>query len=695
MADWTVAAVDIAAARPCTLVLLQGLRATEWFATTSVPEAADWLVDRRPDVIAVDAPCSLSHGLLADGGRGFRPYAGRVCDRECVKRSIFLYHVPQHRGDVDRWVELGFQLYEALVQRGYSIPKTPAVARSAIEIYPHGSFMVLLGSRPLKKSSREGLAQRAALLEREGLQWDGRSDHDSLDALVGALTATRYLDGDVTAAGDPTEALIWFPVKRLAESYRAAAVDVSGLTAAQTAGRLERSQIAKFHTRGGAGFAAEDANVLVDRVRLRQVDVTGPSNELNGPDRIVNGVMIQSKYFPTARASVEAAFDVESGLYRYRGQLLEVPSDQYEAAVEVMAGKISEGKVPGATDPAQARGLVKQGTVTYQQARNIARAGNVDSITFDAKNQAVTSACMFGIAFCIGFAQGKWGGKSNADASREALSGLVATAPLNFVAGIATAQVLRTRLAAVAAVNVRTGVQGAYNNAVGKKAIERIAQGSLRKPVYGGAAINHVAKLARTQMIIAAVTTVVLTGPDFYRAAIARNISWGQFGKNLAVRSSGVAGGLGGAVAGAAVGMVAGPPGAVVGAVIGGVAGGLAGERGAKAVADHVVEDDVKAMVGAVEEVASVLAHEYLLSVEELEVFIEQVGSMVRNRAWQRRMFQAGNKGQRNELYAALVRGELEPVCEGIVRRRPPVLMPETDTLEVDLRELLDSLVLA
>ena len=111
--------------------------------------------------------------------------------------------------------------------------------------------------------------------------------------------------------------------------------------------------------------------------------------------------------------------------------------------------------------------------------------------------------------------------------------------------------------------------------------------------------------------------------------------------------------------------------------------------------ADHVVEDDVKAMVGAVEEVASVLAYEYLLSVEELEVFIEQVGSMVRNRAWQRRMFQAGNKGQRNELYAAFVRAELEPVCEGIVRRRPPVLMPETDTLEVDLRELLDSLVRA
>ena len=171
-------------------------------------------------------------------------------------------------------------------------------------------------------------------------------------------------------------------------------VETSGLAAAEAAKHLERTQIAKYHTKGGHGFSAEDANAFTDKIRLRKVEMTGTSNEAHGPDRIVNGSKIQTKYYQTPKGTVDAAFHVDTGLYRYDGQLLEVPSDQYEECVRVMEQKIRDGKVPGITDPKQAKVLVKKGTVTYQQARNIARAGNIDSLKFDAKTQAVTSSYM-------------------------------------------------------------------------------------------------------------------------------------------------------------------------------------------------------------------------------------------------------------------------------------------------------------
>ena len=67
------------------------------------------------------------------------------------------------------------------------------------------------------------------------------------------------------------------------------------LTAPLVANSLETTtQIPKYHGKGGHGFAAEDANNISDRLRGRNATVVGKSNELNGPDRIVDGVKVQS-----------------------------------------------------------------------------------------------------------------------------------------------------------------------------------------------------------------------------------------------------------------------------------------------------------------------------------------------------------------------------------------------------------------
>jgi len=133
------------------------------------------------------------------------------------------------------------------------------------------------------------------------------------------------------------------------------------------------------------------------------------------------------------------------------------------------------------------------------------------------------------------------------------------------------------KAAAIGVVAARDGVKFVSQSALGRSAIQKVAQVSLGKAVYGAAAFNHVAKLLRTNAVTGAVTTAVISGPDFYRATFSRNISWAQFGKNLAVSGASVAGGAGGWMAGAAGGAAVGSVVPVIGTAAGGVIGGILG----------------------------------------------------------------------------------------------------------------------
>ena len=127
-----------------------------------------------------------------------------------------------------------------------------------------------------------------------------------------------------------------------------------GTVAPTAAAALERTQIAKYHTKGGHGFAAEDANNLADRLRGKNAEVVGKGNELNGADRLVDGVRIQSKYCKSASATMRSAFN-KRGNYRYAGQVLEVPKDQYDKCVRQMKQLIRKVKCRATQIPATPR----------------------------------------------------------------------------------------------------------------------------------------------------------------------------------------------------------------------------------------------------------------------------------------------------------------------------------------------------
>lgn len=470
----------------------------------------------------------------------------------------------------------------------------------------------------------------------------------------------------------------------------------NALSASFAAQELEKTQIAKYHTKGGHGFAAEDANNLNDRLRGKKSEVVGTSNELNGADRVVDGVRVQSKYFQSASETIAAAFDSGSGNYRYEGQVLEVPKDQYEACVELMRKRIAQGKVPGFENPVDAENIVQQGTVTYKQARNIARAGNVDSLVFDVKTQAVTSTYVFAISFAVTFAQNRWQGESAKKAMRAAFESSILAGSTTLVTGIISAQVLRTKAAAIGVVSVRSGVKAISGTTIGRQAIHRIAAGSLGKAVYGAAAINHVSKLLRSNLVTATIATVVTSVPDAYRAVFSRSISWRQFTKNTSVNVAGIATGVGGWLGGAAVGAAFGSVVPIVGTAAGGVAGGILGALGcgiggskaAKAIADKIADDDSKHLLMILQDEIQTLAFEYMLSEDEVEDIASKVKSTV-NPKWLRRMFKK-TKGATNRCISCkFVRTEFEPHFEAIIKKRPKIVLPSEDQLEEEVLRLV------
>jgi hypothetical protein len=464
---------------------------------------------------------------------------------------------------------------------------------------------------------------------------------------------------------------------------------------------LEKTQIAKYHTKGGHGFSAEDANNFADSIRGKQADVVGVSNEMNGADRVVNGLRVQSKYFQTASETVGAAFESSSGTYRYSGQVLEVPRDQYESCLELMRDRIARGKVPGYENPADADKIVQQGTITYKQARNIARAGNVDSILYDTKTQAVTSSYVFAVSFAVTFAQSRWRGENTKDATKEALGTALSAGSTTLITGVVSAQILRTKAAAIGVVSVRSGVKAVSGTTVGREAIHRIAAGSLGKAVYGAAAVNHVSKLLRSNAVTATIAAVATSTPDFYRAVFERSISWRQFSKNVSVNVAGVASGtagwIGGAAAGAAIGSIV-PvlgtaAGGIVGGLIGALGGGFGGSAAAKVLADRVADDDSKPIMALLQDELEELSFEFMVSESELNRIGDEASKIVKPK-WLRDLYKKTKKGKELGVLKSLIREEFEPRFEALVSERPMILLPPKEELEVEIVSFAEVLLL-
>lgn len=361
----------------------------------------------------------------------------------------------------------------------------------------------------------------------------------------------------------------------------------SGISSMASTNQIEtKTQLPKYHTKGGHGFAMEDAHAMHDRQCGRIVEQCGRSNELNGADRIVNGQPIQTKCYGTAARTFSSGFDSTTGKFRYAGQKFEVPSDQYAEVVQRMRQAISDGKVPGVSDPNQATNIVVKGRYTYAQAKNIAKAGNIDSIKFDMRVQASTCAFACGISGGIAFIIAKYNGETTGDALKIAAKAGFQSAGIAMLGGVVAQQFLRTTVgrscAAAATHAVRPMVQAAMRTELGKSVITKTASAVVGKSVTGAAAANVLTKAVRTNVIVSSAMAIATTIPDTIKLSRGK-ISGAEFCENTVCNVTSVGGGWAGASVGAAISSIVCPGvGTAIGGLIGGIAGGMGASTGTK-----------------------------------------------------------------------------------------------------------------
>lgn len=387
----------------------------------------------------------------------------------------------------------------------------------------------------------------------------------------------------------------------------------------------------KFSTPRGHGFAAERANHLYDKLSGKNSTIVGDDNAKWGADRIVDGVNIQSKYCSSGSKCISECF--ENGTFKYRNpdgspMQIEVPSDKYDAAVQAMENRIKNGEVPGVKDPAEAKNIVRKGHFTYEQAKNIAKAGTVESITFDAVNGAIIATSAFGISTVLSFATSIWNGDAIDVALKNATYTGLKVGGTTFITAVLASQLSKAGLN-----SALVSSSEAIVNIMGPKASAMLVNAFRSGTnIYGAAAMKSAAKMLRGNAITGAVSVAVLSSVDVINIFRGR-ISGKQLFKNVANTATTVAGGtagwIGGATAGAAIGSVVPIVGTAIGGFIGGLlgsfAGGAASSKVSNAVLGAFIEDDADEMVAIIEKVFQRLAEDYLLNQKEAENIIDSL----------------------------------------------------------------------
>lgn len=412
----------------------------------------------------------------------------------------------------------------------------------------------------------------------------------------------------------------------------------------------------------GHGFAAENANNMIDRLKGKDASVIGGDNAKNGADRIVDGELIQTKYYGTAARSVGAGFDGQ-GDYKYlkpdgQPMALEVPSDQYEKSIEVMREKIKDGRVPGITDPADAEKLIVKGSVTYEQAKNITRFGTVESLTYDIAEGAVVGMSAAGISFGITAATCYLQTKDKSTALRAGI-----------VQGAKAFGKSTTVFVGVQQLHRLDVVQGALKNID----IRHLSPSFKRFIQRGtgtsgtGAANSALRGTVLTSVVVIAVTT----GPDLLKLVRGR-ISTGQFIKNLAVVSTGTIGGVAGSFAGGALLSPLGPAGMLAGRVVGGMVGSAFSTMVAKHLTNKLIADDRDMILTLLIQQVEYLVSIFMLTEKEIENLNENLQLAITQEALE-------NIYSSKKDRIAAANFVVKPIIVGIVKQRPALIYSDAD----------------
>lgn len=437
--------------------------------------------------------------------------------------------------------------------------------------------------------------------------------------------------------------------------------------------------------RQGHGFAAEKANDLYDNFTGKNAKIVGADNKKNGPDRLVDGELIQTKYCTTGAKCIAEAF--HNGEWRYWNNdgtpmQIEVPSDCYEDAIKELEKQISKGKLKGFSNPSEAKNIVRKGHFTYQQAKNIAKFGTVESLTFDLASGIKLSTQAMGLTGVITFAIGIWQGKKISEALEEACFNGICVGGVALISHVAISQIGKSGLDKSIS-PLTKNITKIIPADVKRFFVQATKSGSKAS----GASLNsQFDKYFRSNAIGAAVTITILSLDDFI-SLFNKEISSKQAFKNIAKTSIAVGGGaLGAYIAISLVNPVAGSALALGTAVAGSIIGGTVSKLGGDALIDSNIQDDSVAIGTLIQGVFCKLSHDYILSEIEFTAASYQF-NQINLENYCKSAYSSGNAYE-------YIEKSINSIIEAIVEKRRPIFLPSKKKINRKMSELTSLLLI-
>lgn len=484
--------------------------------------------------------------------------------------------------------------------------------------------------------------------------------------------------------------------KKAIESRKAAEATFSAINTINVESVMFNAAYGADQTKTGHGIYAEEAGTILDKLAGEQSTVVGRDNAKNGPDKIVDSSPIQCKYYQQASKSVGACFkrDAQTDLMRFKYKDLngkpmkiEVPADQYSQAIECMKTRILDGQVQGITDPNTAYDIIRKGKLTYNQALHLAKAGTIESITFDAYTGAVNCLSVFGISAVVSFAQTYWVTKDYKKAAKSAIFTGLQVYGMAFAGGIIASQLSRTGLAS--ALNpIATEVSKSISPQMAQEIINAFRALAGKKAIYGSAAPKSFTKFLGSTAITQSVMFIVFSVPDTFKF-INGKISGSQYWKNMTSLLASFTGSIttiagAGVVIGKAIGEKVNKK---VGAAIGmgaGIIGGAICGTAVKGIGNLIHEDDA---IIAARLFNGVLLNQFIdnmLISEEQDAVIKLLDDD------EKQLRQLQQNLRESETQEADIIKYLKPKIEAVIRERSRI---GTDTVQ-EMEQSIKSIVL-
>ena len=404
---------------------------------------------------------------------------------------------------------------------------------------------------------------------------------------------------------------------------------------------------------------------------------------------------IQCKYCKQAYNSVDACFkkNSQTGTKSFRyydlngyAMKVEVPADQYTQAIEYMKIRIKDGQVPGVSDPNAAYDIIRKGKLTYNQALNLAKAGTIESITFDAYTGAVNCVSVFGISAVVSFAQTYWVTKDYKKAAKSAIFTGIQVYGMAFAGGIIASQLSRTGL--VSALNpLAMEISKSISPQVAQEIINAFRAIAGKKAIYGAAAQKSFAKFLGSTAITQSVMFIVFSVPDTFKV-FNDKISGSQYWKNMTSLFASFTGSIvATTTAGALIGKTSGEKvDKKVGAAIGmgaGVIGGAICGTAAKGIGNLIHEDDA---VITARLFNSVLLNQFMnnmLTSEEQDSVIKVLDDD------EKRLRQLQQDLRKSETQEADIIKYLDPIIKAAIKERSTIGLAAEQEMEENIKSVV------